>query len=643
MRKFPFYVPVLVFAAGFIAAVLSCSAVSGVEGGEDAKPELALQQLKLYVEEGKTRTLTTYEASRAAAIPGVPGDILAENGTVIASIANDVITGKAEGTKDISEQNIRIYVTQVSSTAGLIIGDMNNDGIIDDSDRAAADINNDGVIDTKDDTNKNGVIDSADIAPPLPPAGTVATPVAIPPSGTYSVAQVVTFSCTTEGAVIFYTTDGSIPTKDSTACAIGSPITITPTPAPGVKLRAIAIKSQMIDSAFLEETYSKSPAVVAPTATPPGGAYGFTQYVTLQTTTNASAIFYTLDGSIPNPSNSTQYIGNPIPITPLESQSKVLRAIAVKPGSGLVDSIVMQATYTYVYIPQPPATGNVVNSQAKDLMIKFGVKTSGYTEYDQNDVTNTFKELHAYINNSEVFDADTDNNTTTSALRHGDYIDLPGLVVETASGYGQFYATTNTDLGAHGKQLRLMVVGINSFNRRATQPTNTPHVVFQFQNIPVGNRMYSSRTNTVGYTGSDLRAYLIENFFTGLKNAGVPDTQIFIPKRFISKGSGSSGLDEVSDTIWLPTEREMFGDGPWTKPSLSSEQETVENQAHLEYYVNDGRRIKYDPDNAPSEDYILASPYTNDAQRFCGVCDDGTTGYDFADTVNGISPAFCIK
>jgi hypothetical protein len=278
-------------------------------------------------------------------------------------------------------------------------------------------------------------------------------------------------------------------------------------------------------------------------------------------------------------------------------------------------------------------------------MIKFGVKSAGYTAYDQNDVTTTFDELHTYINDSEKFNADTDNNTSTGAVHLGDYIDLPCLVVETASGYGQFYATNNIDLGTHGKQLRLIVVGINSFNRRDAQPSDTPHVVFQFQNIPEKNRMHVSLTNAMGYLGSDMREYLEDNYLTGLKNAGVPDSYIWNPERFVGKGSGS-GVDEISDKLWLPTEREMFGIGPWTSgPWAHRDKETPENQAHLEYYINDTKRIKYNSDDNLPGAYALASAFTNndDSKRFCGISDSGASDTYNANNINGVSPAFCIK
>ena len=79
---------------------------------------------------------------------------------------------------------------------------------------------------------------------------TVATPTFSPEAGTYTEAQNVTISCTTEGAVIHYTTDGSDPTSSSTtyngAITVGDTTTV----------KAIAVKDGMTDSSVASATYT---------------------------------------------------------------------------------------------------------------------------------------------------------------------------------------------------------------------------------------------------------------------------------------------------------------------------------------------------------------------------------------------------
>lgn len=80
------------------------------------------------------------------------------------------------------------------------------------------------------------------------PAGTVEKPTFSIPGGTYTAAQSVTLYCETSGTTIYYTTDGSEPTSQSTEY-IG-PITVDKT----TTIKAIAVKGDK-SSAVATETY----------------------------------------------------------------------------------------------------------------------------------------------------------------------------------------------------------------------------------------------------------------------------------------------------------------------------------------------------------------------------------------------------
>ncbi|WP_422444911.1 glycoside hydrolase family 3 N-terminal domain-containing protein [Thermoanaerobacterium sp. DL9XJH110] len=79
---------------------------------------------------------------------------------------------------------------------------------------------------------------------------TVATPTASPSPGTYDTPQTVTLSCATSGASIYYTTDGSTPTRNSMLYT--APITINVT----TTIKAIAVKSGWYDSPVATFTYT---------------------------------------------------------------------------------------------------------------------------------------------------------------------------------------------------------------------------------------------------------------------------------------------------------------------------------------------------------------------------------------------------
>lgn len=77
----------------------------------------------------------------------------------------------------------------------------------------------------------------------------VATPTFSPIAGTYSGAQTVTITCSTEGAVIHYTTDGTTPTASSSTYS--SAITVNG----DMTIKAIAVKGGMTDSEVATAAY----------------------------------------------------------------------------------------------------------------------------------------------------------------------------------------------------------------------------------------------------------------------------------------------------------------------------------------------------------------------------------------------------
>ena len=97
-----------------------------------------------------------------------------------------------------------------------------------------------------------------------PEIQTVATPTFNPVEGSYSSAQSITLSCTTAGAIIRYTIDGSDPTETSTQYS--SPIAVSVT----TTIKAKAFKSGWTPSATASATYTIG-------TTPPPADFVFVQ------------------------------------------------------------------------------------------------------------------------------------------------------------------------------------------------------------------------------------------------------------------------------------------------------------------------------------------------------------------------------
>ena len=153
----------------------------------------------------------------------------------------------------------------------------------------------------------------------------VSTPVIAPEGKTYSGPVRVTITCSTSGADIYYTTNGSSPTKSSekysSAILLNESRTYT--------VKAIAIKGS-VESEIATATYTldiAQPQTEKPVINPPTGTYFGSQVVTITCGTSGADIYYTTNGSSPTES-STKYSGSFSVNT-----TTTVKAIAVKDGS----------------------------------------------------------------------------------------------------------------------------------------------------------------------------------------------------------------------------------------------------------------------------------------------------------------------
>jgi hypothetical protein len=165
--------------------------------------------------------------------------------------------------------------------------------------------------------------------------GPAAIPTFFPPPGTYTTSQSVTLSCMTPGATIYYTTDGSGPTRSSPVYV--APIVVSSTRT----IKAIATADGFTSSDVATGVYTIAPPAqtATPTFAPPPGTYDSPQSVTISCTTPGATILYTTDGSLPDIYSSV-YSG---PLT--VSSTTTIRAFAW-PSSGTDASHVATATYT---------------------------------------------------------------------------------------------------------------------------------------------------------------------------------------------------------------------------------------------------------------------------------------------------------
>jgi transcription elongation GreA/GreB family factor len=177
--------------------------------------------------------------------------------------------------------------------------------------------------------------------------GAAARPSATPPSGEVTAGTTVALSTATEGAEIYYTTNGTAP--DSTKTKYTAPIAITA----AVTVKAIAVKDGLTNSSVLtaEYTIAVPGAAARPFANPPAGEVDAGTEVALTTATEGADIYFTTDGTAPG-STKTKYTA-PISIT----APVTIRAVAIK--DGLTNSAVLTAAYAIAPVPDTTAPAEV--------------------------------------------------------------------------------------------------------------------------------------------------------------------------------------------------------------------------------------------------------------------------------------------
>ena len=175
-----------------------------------------------------------------------------------------------------------------------------------------------------------------------PPDPSVPTPTFSPAPGTYHTPQTVTISDAMNGATIYYTLDGTLPTTSSPIFT--TPISISAT----TSIYAMATHSGYPRSSIALATYS----ILLPTAPPPAfsptpSTFGGPQSVALSNTASLP-MYYTLDGSTPTTSS-----------TPYASSISVTKNTTIKAISAAYGYLASSVSVGNYYIQAPAPTFSV--------------------------------------------------------------------------------------------------------------------------------------------------------------------------------------------------------------------------------------------------------------------------------------------
>lgn len=154
-----------------------------------------------------------------------------------------------------------------------------------------------GTVTCPDSIDDNGIPLTTTITITISAAGIVGAPTANPTAGIYAENQSVTFTSSTEGATIYYTTDGSEPTitggvPAGTTAQYTAPIAVTGTEGQSITttIKAIAVKDRMQNSSV--ETFAYTIQIPVPkyevTVTNGSGSGNYAQGSTVTITANTA-------------------------------------------------------------------------------------------------------------------------------------------------------------------------------------------------------------------------------------------------------------------------------------------------------------------------------------------------------------------
>jgi hypothetical protein len=160
----------------------------------------------------------------------------------------------------------------------------------------------------------------------------VSTPPTFAPApGTYDCPQSVTMATSTPGATIFFTTDHTNPTTNSTAYS--APVAVSFT----TEFRAIAAVPGCPPSAVVSAAYSINAAPPnLPIAMPPSGAQNNDFLASLAALVAPATICYTLDGSTPGMVNATTCSGPPTRTYDPATEIPIDGTVTGNPAPGMV-------------------------------------------------------------------------------------------------------------------------------------------------------------------------------------------------------------------------------------------------------------------------------------------------------------------
>ena len=272
--------------------------------------------------------------------------------------------------------------------------------------------------------------------------------------GSFTSPQTVTIGCTTDGATIYYTTNGDTPTTSSATYSQPIPVNGNAT------IKAIAVKEGWISSDIVEATYEfnvECPSIIIT----PSDTYTFDNgssiTISLCCNTEGATIHYTTDGS--DPTNGCTVCDGDITI----DKTMTIKAIACKEGWN--SSQIISATFTemdMVNIPTlslKPGTYEsvqecIISCATEGATIYYSINDEEYIEIKNNTTINITQStsISAYAVKEGMTDSHVISETYTLETpiptfepKGAKYTEAQDVTINATEGAAIYYTLDGTD------------------------------------------------------------------------------------------------------------------------------------------------------------------------------------------------------
>lgn len=222
-------------------------------------------------------------------------------------------------------------------------------------------------------------------------------------AGTYGIDQETGITCSTAGAQIYYTTNGTSPVESSTRIPYNQRIAVDR----NVSIKVFAEKEGLEPSEVVSATYAFQCA--APVFNLDSGEFRNAQVVTISTSTVGGGIFYTTDGSDPS-LISSKYEGSSLSM----DGTSTVRAFVAKDGWN--PSSIVEREYSFVCADPVLSVGSGSYESAQSVTI--ATETKDAVIHYTMDGTAATTESPVYVSGT-VLDVSSDMHVSTIAVKDG--------------------------------------------------------------------------------------------------------------------------------------------------------------------------------------------------------------------------------